>query len=60
MTVELDKDIAEGVKRQDVDDDSELTSDDMLAAAALHFDDPEGWGAAGMDAWDDDHAEATP
>jgi len=28
-------------------DDSELTSDEMLAAAAQHLDDPEGWGAPG-------------
>lgn len=63
MTVELNKDIAEAVTRQDhplevrdaagrvyvvmthqqfqkyVYDDSELTSDEMLAAAALHLDD---------------------
>lgn len=31
-------------------DDTELTPDEMTAAVALHLDDPEGWGAAGMDA----------
>ncbi len=40
-------------------DDSELSSDEMLAAAALHLDDPEGWGAAGMDAYDKDASEST-
>lgn len=60
MTVELDRDIAEGVKPQDVYDDSDLTSDEMLAAAAVHLDDPEGWGAASMDACDEDGADATP
>lgn len=38
-------------------DDSELTPDEMAAAAALHLDDPEGWGAAAMDAYDQDDSE---
>ncbi len=41
-------------------DDSELTPDEMAAAAALHLDDSEGWGAAGMDAYDQDDSETTP
>lgn len=40
-------------------DDSELTPDEMAAAAALHLDDPDGWGAAGMDAYDQDDSETT-
>lgn len=42
--------------RKYVYDDSELTPDEMLAAAASQLDDPEGWGAPGMD--HDDHATA--
>lgn len=38
-------------------DDSQLTPDEMLAAAACRLDDPEGWGAPGMDAYDQDHSE---
>lgn len=33
-------------------DDSELTGDEMLAAAAAGLDDPEGWGAPGMEVYD--------
>lgn len=47
--------------RKYVYDDSELTPDEMLAAAAVHLDDPEGWGGApGIDTWNDDQAEAAP
>jgi hypothetical protein len=35
-------------------DDSELAPDEMLAAAAADLNDPEGWGAPGMDAYDQD------
>jgi hypothetical protein len=38
-------------------DDSDLTPDEMLAAAALHLDDPEGWGSPGLDACDLDTEE---
>jgi hypothetical protein len=41
-------------------DDTELTPDEMAAAAALHLDDPEGWGAAGMDDFDRDDPQTTP
>lgn len=41
-------------------DDSDLTPDEMAAAAASHLDDPEGWGAAGMDAYDQDDPQASP
>lgn len=41
-------------------DDTELTPDEMAAAAALQLDDPEEWGAAGMDAYDQDDSETTP
>ena len=40
--------------------DSEPTPDEMMAAAGLHLDDPEGWGAPGMDAYDEDDSGATP
>jgi len=40
-------------------DDSELTADEMLAAAASQLDDPEGWDAPGMDEYDPDDPEAT-
>ncbi|MEX2559105.1 MAG: hypothetical protein WD403_04280 [Pirellulales bacterium] len=30
-------------------DDSDLTADEMVAAAASSLDDPEGWGAPGME-----------
>ena len=40
-------------------DDSELTADEMLAAASSQLDDPEGWGAAGMDSYDQDDSEPT-
>ena len=39
-------------------DDSDITPDEMLAAAASQLDDPEGWGAPGMDA--DDKEGSTP
>jgi hypothetical protein len=39
-------------------DDSDLTSGEMVAAAASHLDDPEGWGAADMDAYDRDDPQA--
>jgi len=38
-------------------DDSDLTGDEMLAAAAQALDDPEGWGAAGMEAYDESDSE---
>ncbi len=38
-------------------DDSELTPDEMLAAAASHLDDPEGWGAPGMDDYGQGNSE---
>ena len=41
-------------------DDTELTADEMTAAAALQLDDPEGWGASGVDAFDEDDSETTP
>lgn len=41
-------------------DDSELTPDEMMAAAAVHLDDSDRWGAAGMDAYDQDDSETTP
>jgi hypothetical protein len=33
-------------------DDSDLTPAEMVTAAASHLDDPEGWGAPGMDEYD--------
>lgn len=33
-------------------DDSDLTPDEMLAVARLALDDPEGWGAPGMEVYD--------
>lgn len=41
-------------------DDGELTPDEMLAAANLHLDDPEGWAAAGIEAYDQDDSENAP
>lgn len=41
-------------------DDSELTPDEMVAAAAVHLDDHEGWGAADIDFFDQDGSEAIP
>lgn len=42
--------------QQYVYDDSELTADEMIAAAATGLGDPEGWGASGMNDYDqDDH-----
>lgn len=40
-------------------DDSELTPDEMVAAAAWQLDDRDGWGAPGMDAYDQDDSETT-
>lgn len=40
-------------------DDSELTADEMQAAAAIHLDDPEGWGDPGLDDYDRDDSEAS-
>jgi hypothetical protein len=40
-------------------DDSELTPEEMLAAAAWQLDDRDGWAAPGMDAYDQDDSEAT-
>lgn len=40
-------------------DDSELTPDEMVAAAAWQLDDCEGWGAPVMDAYDQDDSETT-
>lgn len=34
-------------------DDRELTAQEMYAAAATALDDPDGWAAPGMDAYDD-------
>jgi hypothetical protein len=33
-------------------DDSDLTPEEMMAAARLMLDDPEGWGAPGMEIYD--------
>lgn len=33
-------------------DDAELTEDEMLAAAAASLNDPDGWGAPGMEEYD--------
>ena len=33
-------------------DDSDLTADEMLAAAAQGIDDPDGWGASELDVYD--------
>jgi hypothetical protein len=33
-------------------DDGDLSADEMLAAAARNLEDPEGWGAPGMDVYD--------
>jgi hypothetical protein len=41
-------------------DDTELSADEMLAAAALHLNDSEGWGAPSMDAYNQEDSEATP
>ena len=38
-------------------DDGELTPGEMVAAAASQLDDPEGWGAPGMDEYDQDDPE---
>lgn len=38
-------------------DDSELTPEEMVAAASSQLEDPEGWGAAGMDSYDPDDTE---
>jgi hypothetical protein len=40
-------------------DDSDLTSEEMLAAAASHLDDPEDWRAPGQDGCDRDGSEET-
>ncbi|MFO7905236.1 MAG: hypothetical protein ACQESR_07980 [Planctomycetota bacterium] len=40
-------------------DDSDLTPGEMVAAAASHLDAPEGWGAAGMDDYDQDEPQAS-
>jgi len=40
--------------QQLVYDDSDLTPDEMMAAAAHSLDDPEGWGAPGMEVYDSD------
>ena len=39
-------------------DDGELTPGEMVAAAASDLDDPEGWGAPGMDESDQDDPKA--
>lgn len=46
--------------RRYVYDDSELTPDEMLAAAASQLGVPEGWGAPGLDEYDQENPEATP
>lgn len=38
--------------QQLVYDDSDLTPDEMMAAAAQSLDDPEGWGAPDMEVYD--------
>ena len=40
-------------------DDSELTPDEMVAAAALHLGDTEDWGAANMAHYDQNDSEST-
>ena len=40
-------------------DDSDLTPGEMVAAAASQLDDPEGWGAPGMDAYAQDDPQAS-
>jgi hypothetical protein len=40
-------------------DNSELAPDEMSAAVALQLHGPEGWCAAGMDAYDQDDSETT-
>jgi hypothetical protein len=39
-------------------DDSDLTGDEMMALAARGLDDPEGWGAPGMEEYDDDDSSS--
>jgi hypothetical protein len=41
-------------------DDSDLTAEEMLAAATSPLDDPEGWGDAEMEAYDQDDSEDKP
>jgi hypothetical protein len=43
--------------KQIVYDDDELSSNEMLASAATALDDPEGWGAPGMEVYDDIEAD---
>ena len=47
--------IAPGIAEAVVDD-SDLTPDEMIAAAACGLNDPESWGAPGMDAFDQDES----
>ena len=39
-------------------DDSDLTPEEMVAATATGLDDAEGWGAPGMEVYDEDHPQA--
>ena len=39
--------------KQLVYDDDDVSAEEMLAAAAQGLDDPEGWGAPGMEVYDD-------
>ena len=41
-------------------DDRDWTVDEMRASVASWMDDPEGWGAPGMEAYDDLHGEKKP
>lgn len=40
-------------------DDSDLTEDEMQAAASRALNDPEGWDAPGMEAYDQDDANSS-
>jgi hypothetical protein len=44
--------------RQHVYDDDDLSDEEMVAAASLALDDPDGWGAPGMDEYDQEDSEA--
>ena len=39
-------------------DDSDLTEDEMQAAAGMALNDPEGWGAPGIETYDHDDADS--
>lgn len=40
--------------------DGDVSDDEMLAVAAQGLDDPDGWGAPGMDQYDQDDNESQP